>query len=100
MTEVQQTTTLRDLTRDQGSYGTPGIIDEHDVVILGYGNDGWIEVYCDNGISSFAPGTAVMPSGTGLDGRTLTPGALLRTQPLCWRREIGGPRLGQSPRQK
>ncbi len=61
MTEVQQTMTLRDLARDQGSYGTPGMVDEDDVVVLGYGNDGWIEVYRDNAISSFAPGTAVMP---------------------------------------
>ena len=30
MTEVQQTTTLRDLARDQQSYGTPGSIDGHD----------------------------------------------------------------------
>jgi hypothetical protein len=61
MTEVQQTTTLRDLTRGQETYGTPGIVGEHDVVVLGYGNDGWIEVCRDNAISSVAPGTAVMP---------------------------------------
>jgi hypothetical protein len=61
MTEVQQTTTLRDLTRDQASYGTPGSVDGHDAVVLGYGSDGWIEVCRDNAISSFAPGTAVGP---------------------------------------
>lgn len=61
MTEVQQTTTLRNLTRDQGSYGTPGSVNGHDVVVLGYGSDGWIEIYRDNAISSYAPETAVGP---------------------------------------
>jgi hypothetical protein len=61
MTEVQQTTTLRDLTRDQASYGTPRSVDGHDVVVLGYGTDGWIEVCRDSGISSYEPGTAVGP---------------------------------------
>jgi hypothetical protein len=61
MTEVQQTTTLGDLTRDQGSYGTPGSVDGHDVVVLGYGSDGWIEVCRDNAISSCAPRTSVVP---------------------------------------
>src|SRR5947208_1769313 len=61
MTEVQQTTTLGDLTRDQRSYGTPGIVDGHDVVVLGYGNDGWIEVCRDNAICSCAPSTSVVP---------------------------------------
>ena len=61
MTEVQQATTLRDLARDPESCGMTGIIGEHDVVVLGYSNNGWIEVCRDHAISSWEPGTAVMP---------------------------------------
>jgi hypothetical protein len=61
MTEVQQTITLRDLARDQQSYATPGSVGGQDVVVLGYGHDGWIEVYHDSVISSYEPGTTVGP---------------------------------------
>jgi hypothetical protein len=61
MTEVQHSTTLRELVREPESYFATVVIEGHDAVVLGYGNDGWIEVCHDNAISSYEPGAAVLP---------------------------------------